>query len=117
MSIFAFERLLNATVEEVGDVGILLRFGCAVLLQAVLGHHLTQKMVKGFGGEGHGYRKPCFVLREGDHVELRSLRALKAFEPFDGESLDQLPRTIGAEIEHHQTVAIAQVRVTEAHRL
>ena len=56
MTLFPRQRLLDATIHEIGDVGILFGFSSAVLTQAGTGHHLTQQIVEGLGWDGARHR-------------------------------------------------------------
>lgn len=46
VAVFAVEGLLDAAVEEIGDVRILLRFGGAQLAQPVFGDHLAEQTIE-----------------------------------------------------------------------
>ena len=52
--VLAGKRLFNAAVEEVGHVGILLRFGNPQIAQIGLGQHIRQQILHGLGQDDHG---------------------------------------------------------------
>ncbi len=100
-------RLLTAAVEEVRDVGVLLRLGHVQLAHVVLGEHLRQRACN-------------VLLGECDRcVEVRCI-------PGHGRDVDavveqhagQLPAAIGAEVEEdHRVAGLDPRRSLDADRL
>ena len=117
MPLLPRQRLLDATVHEVSDVGVLLGFRRAVLTQSGFGHHLTQQVIQRFRGERHRHRQVLFDLGEGDHIQLGRVAALKAVEIVQAEGLHDLASPIRTEVEDQHAVAVLHHVVAEAHGL
>ncbi len=66
-AVFAGEGLLDAAVEEVGDVGVFLGLGDAEVAEVGLGHEVGEEVVHGLGGDDDG--EPVFLVVLG-HAEV-----------------------------------------------
>ena len=89
--------VLLAAVEEVGDVGVLLRLGHVQLRDFTIRQHSGQGGGGPLGREGHGVVPLLLVAREGGQAQVECL--------VQGRS--QLARAIGPEVEEQHRVAIA----------
>ena len=116
MTVFSHQWLFDPTIHEVRDVGILLRFGGAVLLQTSVCNHLPQQLVEWFWREGNVNGEVLFHLREGDHIQLRCVAAFEALEIGKAQRLHDLAGAIGPEVEHQNAVAVLDEAVLKPHR-
>ena len=114
MAVFAGEGFFDATVEKVGDVGVLLGFGGAELAQAMAGHHLAQQAIEGFRRERHLDGQAALVLGEGHHMQGADLDPLEGFEFGHHQGPDQLPHPVGAEVETDHAVIGLEVARSQA---
>ena len=67
---FAGEWLLDAAVEEVGDVGVLFGLGYAEVAEVGCGHDVGEEVVHALGWDDHGEGELGVVLRHHHVVEI-----------------------------------------------
>ena len=106
MAVFPGEGLFDATIHEIGDVGIFLGFGGAVLLESCIGHHLAEQFVEWLWREDDLDGKVLFYLSESHHIQGGNVVALERFKVGEAECLNDLAGTIGPEVENENTVAV-----------
>ena len=99
-------RLLDAAVEEVRDVGVLLGLGQAQIRDAPLGPDVREDACPGARRERGRQIELRLVFREADEVELRRLRPRKVGKPGFGQRARDLPGAVRPEIEEHDRVPI-----------
>jgi hypothetical protein len=68
-AVFAGEGLLDAAVEEVGDVSVLLGFGHAEVAEVRLRHQVGEEVVHRLCGDDDGEFEVFVVLGHADVVE------------------------------------------------
>ncbi len=107
MAVFAGVGLLEAAIKEVGDVRVFLRLGQAELLLARGTDDGAEDVVERLRSEDVGRGIFGVVLREGDVVDGGLHAARKAIEVRLEESERKLARTVGAEVEEEDDVAVA----------
>lgn len=109
VAIFARELLLNAAVEEEGNVGVLLRLSDVALLQALLAEPFRQHVTHVLRGEGNREGVVGLVLGHGGDVDI-----LGVFEVGCGrtvnvaEKLGDFAHPVGSVVEEEEGVAIYQ---------
>ena len=69
-AVFAGKWRLDAAVEEVSDVGILLRLGDAEIAEAGLREQVGEQVLHRFRQNDHGQREQLVVLRHADVVQI-----------------------------------------------
>jgi hypothetical protein len=116
MAIFSGKGLLNATVHEISDMGILFRFRRAELAESLLGYNLTQQTIKGFRREGHVDRQPLLILGKRHHMQGGDDLPFKATEFGHHQSPDQLAYTIGTEVEADEAIARTNLAILQTDR-
>ena len=106
-ALLARERLLDAAVEEVRDVGVLLRLGNVQLTPAEPGQVRGQR-VDGDGREADADRELVggLVLRQRRNRQRGHRLAVERVEVAEREGLGQLTRAIGTEVQVHDRVAV-----------
>ena len=122
-TLFAGKRLLDAAVEEIGDVGILLRFGDAEIAHVEVRHYVGEDVGQRLRRQDDRQGELLVVLRHADVGQVfgnavardRHIEIVGGFEftavllgeaAVAGESAGDLPGTIGAKIEVDARVAI-----------
>ena len=121
-AVFAGEGLLDAAVEEVGDVGVLLGLGDAEVAEVRLRHEVGQEVVHAFGRDDDREGEILVVLGHADVVEVRGgfsardfgvelggfgevLAAVSGESGVAGEDAGDLAHAIGAVVEVDADVA------------
>ena len=109
---FTWERIFAPTIEEEGDMRVLLSLGDAQLLHSARGNHFWQ-------GVGHAlrrirdrrHRQVCSVFGQADvGRQMDRTRSRETVEVFTNERPCQFTRTVGAEVEEHHRIAIGKPR-------
>ena len=109
-AVFSRVGLLNAAVEEVSHVGVLLRFRHAQVPEVQIGHYTSQDVPEFLGREDVRQSEGPVVPRHGNEVELfREIAARELVEPDLGERSGCLARAVGAEIVEHHGIARADL--------
>ena len=111
--LFTSERLLDATVEEVGDVRVFLGLGGAQLRHALLRQHFAQDHREALGCKRRRHVQLPVVAGHGrESGELRPRRAIEVREVRVAgvKSQRQLARAVGAEVEEETRVAVLDDR-------
>ena len=118
-ALLARERLLDAAVEEVGHVRVLLGLGGAQLRHAALGQHLAQDHRQALGRERRRHVDLGVVLGHGrERRQLRPRRAIEVREVAVARVQRQreLARPVGAEVVEEAGVAVLDHRARLAVR-
>ena len=96
---------LEAAVEEVGHVGVLLGFGGAEHRLLVRRQHLGDDVRQHDRAKCHGKGERLVVLRHGDEVDRGPLARLERVEVRSSERPHDLSHAVGAEVEAEHAVA------------
>jgi len=103
------ERLLNTTVEEKGDVSVLLGLSNVDLLNVLLAEPLGKNVTHVLGLESDLERIVNLVLGHGDKgLDLRVLEVGKRRSVDVAEKLGDLADTVGSVVEEEDSVVICK---------
>ena len=125
-AVFAGERLLDAAVEEVGHVRVLLGLGHAQVAHVAIGHDIRQDIGQRLRRRNHRQGEMLVILRHADVGQVFGNAAARdvvveivgAFQfaavlrrevAVAGQAARDLPRAIGAEVEVDADIAVANV--------
>ena len=106
LAVFTGEAIFFATVEEEGDVSVLLGLGDAQLGLALLGQPLAQGVDQGGGRVGAGGLDVGRVLGQHHEVQGRGGGTGEAGEVAVDEGAGDLAGTVGTEVHEDQRIAI-----------
>ena len=126
-AVLAGKRLLDAAVEEIGHVGVLLGLGYAQIAQVAVGHHVRQDVGQRFGRRDDRQGKVFVVARHADVGQVFGNAvarddAVEIFPAFEfaavlrrevavaRQAAGDLPRAIGAKIKVDADIAVANRR-------
>ena len=105
MAVLAGEGTLDAAVEEVGDVRVLLRFGHPELGASGPRQDLAEGVVDGAGGEEDGVGEVVLVAGHRDECAEGAAGAGEVGEGGVGEGGGELPGPVRAEVEEEDAVS------------
>src|SRR2546427_6541312 len=88
----------DAAIEEVRDVGVLLRLGGAEHRLAALRKHLSHDTRQHRGPERDREREGLVVLSHGHEPDPRPSARVEGVEPFERERAHDLAHPVGAEV-------------------
>jgi hypothetical protein len=98
---------LTTTVEEEGDVGVLLRLGDVALLDALLGQPVGEHVVHNLRCESNGEVEVGLVSRHGRDGNVLGVREVGyGAAVLVAEQLGDLTHTVGAVVEEEESVVV-----------
>src|SRR6266480_7203327 len=98
--------LLNATIEEIGDMGILLRLGKTIVMHANLFPNFRQNIFMIARRKSNGQRKRSVIDCETNEFDLRAAGHLKLLEAWYRQCSRKLARSIRSEVKKDHRIAI-----------
>src|SRR3989441_261958 len=105
-ALFAGVRGLDAAIEEVRDVGVLLGLGGAEHRLATLRKHLSHDTRQHRGPERDREREGLVVLSHGHEPDPRPSARVEGVEPFERERAHDLAHPVGAEVDAEHAVPV-----------
>src|SRR2546426_880148 len=105
-ALLAGVRGLDAAIEEVRDVGVLLRLGGAEHRLATLRKHLSHDTRQHRGPERDREREGLVVLSHGHEPDPRPSARVEGVEPFERERAHDLAHPVGAEVDAEHAVPV-----------
>lgn len=109
LALLAGELLLNTTVEEEGNVSVLLGLGNVALLELLLAKPLSKNVTHVLGRESNGEGIVGLVLSHGGEVSVLGVREVRDDRAVEvTQELSDLTNTVGTVVEEEEGIVILE---------